>query len=118
MLCVGAADPIGLHRLTQGLDELRDVLPGVVPLIVANRVTGPATPGEIAATLQRWGDAAAYAHLPADPSALDLAAWAGTTLADAAPSSRLRRALVDLARTLTDAPDPPPPRRRRLFGRH
>ena len=48
VLCVGAADPIGLHRLSRGLDELRDVLPGVVPLIVANRITGPATSGEIA----------------------------------------------------------------------
>ena len=42
VLCVGAADPIGLHRLTRGLDELREVLPGVAPLIVANRVTGTA----------------------------------------------------------------------------
>jgi hypothetical protein len=36
VLCVGAADPIGLHRLSHGLDDLRTVLPGVVPLVVAN----------------------------------------------------------------------------------
>lgn len=117
VLCVGAADPIGLHRLSRGLDELRDVLPGVVPLIVANRITGPATSGEIAATLQRWGGVAASAHLPADPSALDTAARAGATLADIVPTSPLRRSLVDLARALTGAPDPTPPRRRRLFAR-
>lgn len=117
VLCVGAADPVGLHRLTRGLDELREVLPGVVPLIVANRVTGPAGSGEIAAALQRWGGVAASAHLPADPAALDTSR-AGATLADTAPTSPLRRSLVDLARALTGVPDPTPPRRRRLFARH
>ena len=117
VLCVGAADPIGLHRLTRGLDELREVLPAVVPLVVANRVTGTATPGGIATALQRWGGAEASAHLPADPAALDTAARAGATLAEIVPASPLRRSLVDLARTLTGAPDPTPSRRRRLFAR-
>ncbi len=118
VLCVGAADRIGLHRLTRGLDELREVLPGVVPLIVANRVTGTARSGEVAPALQRWGGVEASAHLPADPAALDIAARAGATLAEIAPASPLRRSLVDLARTLTGAPDPTPSRRRRLFARH
>ena len=59
----------------------------------------------------------ASAHLPADPAALDTAARAGATLAEIAPASPLRRSLVDLARTLTGAPDPTPSRRRRLFAR-
>jgi Flp pilus assembly CpaE family ATPase len=117
VLCVGAADPIGLHRLTRGLDELREVLPGVVPLIVANRVADPATSGEVAAVLQRWGGVAASAHLPADPVVLDTAARAGATLAETAPTSPFRRSLVDLACTLTGAADPTPPRRRRLLAR-
>ena len=117
VLCVGAADPIGLLRLTRGLDELREVLPGVLPLVVANRVTGAATAGEIAAELQRWGGVAASAHLPADPAALDTVARAGATLAEIAPASPLRRSLVDLARILTGTPDPTPSRRRRLFAR-
>ena len=118
VLCVGAADPIGLHRLTRGLDELREVLPGVVPLIVANRVTGTANPGEIAAALQRWGGIQAIAHLPIDPASLDTAARTGATLAEIAPASPLRRSLVDLACTLTGASGRTPPRRRRLFARH
>lgn len=118
VVCVGAADPIGRHRLTRGLDDLREVLPGVVPLIVANRVTGAATSGEIAVALQRWGGAEASAHLPVDPAALDRAARAGATLAETAPTSPLRRSLVDLARTLTGAAEQTRPRRRRLFARH
>jgi MinD-like ATPase involved in chromosome partitioning or flagellar assembly len=121
VLCVGTADPIGLHRLTRGLDELRAVLPGVAPLIVANRVTGAAESGqprrEIAAALQRWGGVEVSAHLPADPATLDATVRAGTTLAEIAPASALRRALAELARTLTGATEPPPTRRRRLFMR-
>jgi MinD-like ATPase involved in chromosome partitioning or flagellar assembly len=117
VLCVGAADPIGRHRLTRGLDELREVLPAVMPLVVANRVTGTATAGEIAAALQRWGGVEASAYLPAVPAALGTAARAGATLAEIAPASPLRRSLVDLACTLTGAPGPTPVRRRRLFAR-
>jgi MinD-like ATPase involved in chromosome partitioning or flagellar assembly len=118
VLCVGAAQPIGLHRLTFGLDQLREVLPGVVPLIVANRVSGMATSGDVAAALQRWGGVAASAHLPADPVAVGVAARAGATLAEASPTSPLRRSLIDLAHALTGAPESTSPRRRRLLARH
>jgi MinD-like ATPase involved in chromosome partitioning or flagellar assembly len=117
VLCVGASDPVGLHRLTRGLDELREALPGVMPLIVANRVTSPAASGDIAAALRRWGGVEASAHLPADPAALDTAARAGATLAETAPTSPLRRSLIELACVLTGVAEPPPPRRRGLFGR-
>jgi Flp pilus assembly CpaE family ATPase len=89
----------------------------VVPLIVANRVTGPATSGEVAAALRRWGDVEASAVLPADPAVLDMAARAGATLAEVAPTSPLRRSLAELAHTLTGVPDATPARRRRLFAR-
>jgi Flp pilus assembly CpaE family ATPase len=117
VLCVGAADPIGLDRLTCGLDALREALPGVVPLIVANRITRRSTSGEVAAALRRWGGVGASAHLPSDPAALDTAARAGASLADVAPTSPLRRSLVDLACVLTGVDDPTPPGRR-WFGRH
>ena len=119
VLCVAAADPVGLHRLTRGLDDLRAALPGVVSLIVANRVTSRVASGDIAVALRRWGGVEAGAHLPADPAALDTAARAGATLAETAPTSPLRRSLVELACALTGAPEPtPPPRRHRLFARH
>jgi MinD-like ATPase involved in chromosome partitioning or flagellar assembly len=117
VLCVGAAHPIGLRRLSHGLDELREALPGVVPLIVANRVTGAAASRAVAAALQRWGDIEASAHLPADSAALDAATRAGATLAEVAPASPLRRSLVDVARTVTGGADQMPVPRRRLFVR-
>ena len=118
VLCVGAAGPIGLHRLVRGLDELREALPGVAPRIVANRVTGAAAARDIAAALQRWGDIGASAHLPADPAALDAATPAGATLAEVAPASPLRRSLGDLAATVAGVAGPAPTRRRRVFARH
>ena len=118
VLCVGAAGPIGLHRLVRGLDELREALPGVAPRIVANRVTGAAAARDIAAALQRWGDVGASAHLPADPAALDAATLAGATLAEVAPASPLRRSLGDLAATVAGVAGPAPTRRRRVFARH
>jgi Flp pilus assembly CpaE family ATPase len=117
VLCVGTADPIGLRRLARGLDELREALPGVVPLLVANRVTGAAALRDVAAALRRWGDIEASAHLPADPGALDAASRAGATLAEVAPASSLRRSLLDVARIVTGVPEPMPVRRRRLFAR-
>lgn len=117
VLCVGAAHPIGLHRLTRGLDELRAALPGVVPLVVANRVTGTAAARDVAAALWRWGDIEASAHLPTDSAALDAATRAGATLAEVAPASPMRRSLVDVARTVTCIPEPVPARRRRRFTR-
>jgi Flp pilus assembly CpaE family ATPase len=120
VLCVGAADPVGLQRLIRALDELRDALPGVAPLVVVNRVRATVIPGEprreIAAALQRWAGIDATAYLPAAPAVLDTAMRTGATLAEAAPASPLRRAVAELACELTGAPDPAP-RRRRLLGR-
>jgi Flp pilus assembly CpaE family ATPase len=118
VVCVGAADPVGLQRLIRALDELREVLPGAAPLVVVNRVRATVLPGEpqreIAAALQRWAGIDAAAYLPAAPAVLDLAMRTGATLAEAAPVSPLRRAMAELARQLTGAPDPAPKRRRLL----
>lgn len=116
VLCVGAADPVGLQRLIQSLDELRDVVPGVAPLVVVNRVRASVVPGEprreIGAALERWAGVEATAYLPAAPAVLDTAMRTGATLAEAAPASPLRRAVAELARGLTGAPDTAPRRRR------
>ena len=120
VVCVGAADPVGLQRLIRALDELRDVLPGLVPLVVVNRVRATVIPGEprreIAAALQRWAGMEATAYLPAAPAVLDTAMRTGSTLAEAAPASPLRQAVAELARTVTGAPEPAP-RRRGLLRR-
>jgi MinD-like ATPase involved in chromosome partitioning or flagellar assembly len=121
VLCVGAADPVGLQRLIGALDELREVLPGVAPRVVVNRVRATVVPGEprreIAAALQRWAGIDAVAYLPAAPAVLDVAMRTGATIAEAAPASPLRRAVAELARQLTGAPDPAPKRRRLLTRR-
>jgi Flp pilus assembly CpaE family ATPase len=119
VLCVGAADPVGLRRLIGALDELREVYPAIVPTVVVNRVRATVVPGEpireIAGALRRWAGIEAVAYLPAAPAVLDTAMRTGATLAEAAPASPLRRAVVQLARELTGVPEPAP--RRGLFRR-
>ena len=120
VVCVGAADPVGLRRLIGALDELREVAPAVAPLVVVNRVRATVIPGEpereIAAALTRWAGITATAYLPAAPAVLDLAMRTGATLAEAAPASPVRQAVAELARGLTGAPAPRP-RRRWSFSR-
>jgi len=121
VVCVGSADPVGLRRLVRGLDELRDAVPGVEPIVVVNRVRATVVPceprREIDAALRRWAGVTATAYLPAAPAVLDTAMRTGATLAEAAPDSPLRRSVADLARTLAGAPAPSPRRRRLLLGR-
>jgi MinD-like ATPase involved in chromosome partitioning or flagellar assembly len=120
VVCVGSADPVGLRRLVRGLDELRDAVPGVEPIVVVNRVRATVVPGEprreIDAALRRWAGVTATAYLPAAPAVVDTAMRTGATLAEAAPDSPLRRSVADLARTLAGAPAPSPRRRRLLLG--
>lgn len=107
VLCVGGADPVGLARLVRCLGELADVLPDLTPRVVVNRVRKAAIPGdprrEIGAALQRHTGVGEPVFLPADAAAVDSALGLGKTLAEVAPRSRLRRGLVDLARTLAVA---------------
>jgi MinD-like ATPase involved in chromosome partitioning or flagellar assembly len=116
VLCVGSADPVGVHRLIRALDELREALPGVAPLVVVNRVRAAVVPGlprrEVEAALRRWAGVEATAYLPAAPTVLDTAMRTGATLAETAPDSPLRREVAELARVLTGAPAAPARRRR------
>ena len=121
VLCVGSADPVGLRRLIGALDELREVAPAVVPLVVVNRVRATVLPGEpereVATALTRWAGITPTAYLPAAPAVLDLAMRTGATLAEAAPVSPLRQAVAGLTRELTGGAPAPRPRRRWAFSR-
>jgi Flp pilus assembly CpaE family ATPase len=122
VVCVGAADPVGLQRLARGIAELREVVPGVEPLVVVNRVRSTVVPGdprqEIAAALRRWAGITDAAYLPWAPTVTDTAVKAGATVAEVAPASPLRHGLIELARRLAGVPAQPPTRRRvRLLGR-
>ncbi|HEX3814883.1 MAG TPA: hypothetical protein VHX59_18770 [Mycobacteriales bacterium] len=115
VLCVASADPVGLQRAVRALTELRDVLPGVTPRVVVNRVRRGVIPGdprrEVAAALARYAGVSDPVFLPHDGSAADSALRVGKTLAEVAPGSPLRAALTELARSLAGIPAGP--RRRR-----
>jgi MinD-like ATPase involved in chromosome partitioning or flagellar assembly len=119
ILAVGAADPLGLQRLVRGLADLRDLELGAPIWVVLNRVRGSVVPGrpedELAAALQRFAGRTPAAFLPQDLDALDAALSVGQTLAEARPSSRLRRAIIELASALagTGLGDARPAARRR-----
>ncbi|HVX42716.1 MAG TPA: hypothetical protein VHC49_02465 [Mycobacteriales bacterium] len=107
VLCVGSADPVGLQRLVRALGELRELLPGVHPQVVMNRVRRGVIPGdarrELTAALQRYAGVQDPIFLPEDRESTDTAMSVGKTLGEVATGSRLRHALVDLARSTTGA---------------
>jgi MinD-like ATPase involved in chromosome partitioning or flagellar assembly len=116
VVCVGSADPVGLRRLVRGIEELKQAVQGVQPLVVVNRVRATVVPGEprreIDAALGRWAGVAASAYLPAAPAVVDTAMRTGATLAEAAPDSPLRRSVAELARRLAGLPAADDSRRR------
>jgi Flp pilus assembly CpaE family ATPase len=116
ILAVGSADPIGMQRLVRGLSELRAAGIETPAWIVLNRVRRGAVAGnaetELNAALQRFVGQSCAALLPYDLAALDHAAVAGQTLAEAAPSSPLRCAVTELARSICGVPEPRRNRRR------
>ena len=115
VLAVGGADPVGLHRLVRGLSELRDVLPGATPRVVANRVRSSVVgrdPGrQVADALQRYAGVTEPVLVPDDPAAFDAALLQGRPVGEVASSSPARVPLANLAAELVGRA---PRRRRRL----
>lgn len=101
VVVVGTADPVGLARLIRAIHELRSTVPSVSMRVVVNRVrSGPlgASAAEaIDETLGRYAGIRPAAVLPFDPAACDAACERGSTLVEAARSSRLRKALQQFA---------------------
>ncbi len=121
IVVVGAADPVGLHRLVRGLADVRELSPGGRLRVVVNKVRRGITPGdphaEAAAALLRHAGIRDAAFLPYDRAALDRSLGAGRSLAEMAPSSGLRRALLELAAEQGGVAVPPARgRRRRAAG--
>jgi Flp pilus assembly CpaE family ATPase len=121
VLCVSGADPVALQRCIRALDELRDALPEVDPVLVVNQVRRGPVPGdarrEIAEALTRFAGREVAAFLPSDRRATDAALAAGRTLAEVQPASPLREQLRLLAAAVTGAPQPVVRRRRAVLGR-
>ncbi|MEP6695546.1 MAG: hypothetical protein ABJA34_01570 [Pseudonocardiales bacterium] len=101
ILVVGAADPVGMHRLIRGLAELRELGLAGAPRVVLNKVRRGVTPGdpatELISALRRHANADDPVLLPYDRVALDRAIGVGRSLADVAAAAPLRRALTQLA---------------------
>jgi len=117
VLAIGAGDPIGLQRLVRGLQELGTVA-GPAPTVVINKVRSSAVgvrpEPRIRDALTRFAGIDDPRFLPDDPSSMDSALLAGQSLAEAAPDSSVRKALVALAAEVCGLPVPTNGRRRRL----
>ena len=115
VLAIGAGDPIGLQRLVRGLQELGTVA-SPAPTVVINKVRSSAVgvrpEPRIRDALTRFAGIADPRFIPDDPASLDGALLAGQSLAEAAPDSGVRKAVVALAAEVCGLPAPPSGRRR------
>ncbi|MEP7160254.1 MAG: hypothetical protein ABI746_04060 [Dermatophilaceae bacterium] len=104
LVIVGAGDPVGLQRLTRGLSDIDTLDLAASRTIAVNRVrasaVGPRPEAAIAAALKRFAGARVDCFIPQDRATFDRALLAGRTLAECAPGSPARRALVDLTVTV------------------
>jgi Flp pilus assembly CpaE family ATPase len=118
VVVVGAADPVGLQRLVRALGELKDVVPGVQPTVVVNRLRPSSVPGnaesEIRQALQRYAGVEQLRVVPLDTVGVDAAVCAGQTLQEASSASPARLALAAFAADLAGVPQE---QRRRRLGR-
>lgn len=97
VIAVGAADPVSLQRLVRGLSQFADMVPGVVPAVVVNKVRKTLLAGdperEIAAALERYAGVVPAAFVPFDLKGVDAALMAGRSLTEAAGDSPARQAI-------------------------
>ncbi|RZU32989.1 AAA family ATPase [Blastococcus saxobsidens] len=121
VLCVTGADPVALQRCVRALDQLREVLPDVEPVLVVNQLRRGPVPGdpreEVAVALERFTGRRPRFFLPADRRSTDAALAAGRTLAEVAPGSPLRTGLRALAADLAGVRAPAAGRRGLLTRR-
>jgi Flp pilus assembly CpaE family ATPase len=110
VVAVGTADPVGLQRLVRGLAELKELVPGVRPIVVVNRLRSSAVPGdaesEVRRALSRYAGVEDPWFVPLDTAAVDGAVAVGRTLTEAAPGSPARQAILALARSLVGVSAP------------
>ncbi len=98
VLVVGSADPVGLARLARGLVELRDVVPGVRPRVVVNRMRASLgwSDREIRGMVEGFVTPVGVHFLPDDRAAADRALMAGRSLVETGESA-LRAAMREVA---------------------
>jgi len=105
IIVVGSADPLGLARLTRGIFELGEAVPGAELHVVVNKVRDSLgwSRAAITDTVHRLAGVSPSHFLPLDQSAVDRAWVNGRSLAECARDSPLRVQLTQLARTVAPA---------------
>ncbi|QAY63325.1 hypothetical protein ET495_08765 [Xylanimonas allomyrinae] len=108
VVVVGGADPVGVQRLVQALEELREA-PVPVPtpaVVVVNRAraaaVGPRPEAAVREAMARYAGVDDVVVVPDDP-AVDGALLAGRSLAEHAPGSPVRTAFAEVADRLRRA---------------
>lgn len=122
VIAVSSAEPVALVRFVRGLADLRELVPGVEPMVVVNRLRASVAGGdprrEISRALNRHTGTEPVALIPYDLAAFDAAQAAGQLLRDVAAASPARVAIRDLAiRLAGQAPRGQRQRRRRTSRR-
>lgn len=99
VIAVGRADPVGLTRLVRGLHDLEALIPSADVSVVINmtRSTIGWPDAEISATVERLTGRRPAAFLPLDQGAVDTSLISGRLLGEAAPDSRLAKAMIGFA---------------------
>jgi MinD-like ATPase involved in chromosome partitioning or flagellar assembly len=118
VVAVGSADPVGLSRFLRSYVDLVETVAAGRVVVVMNKIRAGAIglnpQGQVAQALYRFGGIVSAAMIPMDQSALDSALVSGKTLAEVAPRSAVRGAVVEL---VVDRLLPPPAGPLRARGR-
>jgi MinD-like ATPase involved in chromosome partitioning or flagellar assembly len=108
VVAVGAADPVGIHRLIRGLNELRDVLPEIAPHVILNRLpSGHAGRQQYRQAVELVASQCGInvmASVPEDRESCTAAVAAGRLLSEVRPDSPTRRAISDIAASVARLP--------------
>jgi Flp pilus assembly CpaE family ATPase len=107
VVVVGAADPVGVHRLVRALTDLAELGVTAPRRVVVNRVrpsvAGPQPGRAVARALERYAGVTDAVLLPDDAASLDAAVLEARTLREIAPGSPVRRALEPLVARVAEA---------------
>ena len=110
VVCVGAADPVGLQRLVRAVQDLA-LLPAPAPVVVVNKVrssvAGPRPQAQIEEVLGRFAGLERLHFVPWEPDTCDAALLAGHSLVEHAPQAPVTRAIRDVGAVLSSALAPP-----------
>jgi MinD-like ATPase involved in chromosome partitioning or flagellar assembly len=121
VLAVGSADPVGLQRLIRALADLKEAIPDCRVQVVVNRVRKGPVNGDlkvqISQALSRYAGVEQATLVPYDRHGMDRAIADGRTLAEVAPDSAARLALLPVAARLAGVPVPNTGQRRRVRRR-